>query len=105
MPSYRSHLRLWLFLCEQKNVSRLADLKRPYILDYVDQRLNQDYVPTGVNYDLRSLHTFLLFLQEDVSFETLTDSPICVKYLPMSKQDCHLPLLMKLKKFPFHFVF
>jgi integrase len=35
------------------------------ILDYVDCRLGEGYSVTGVNNDLRNLHTFLLFLQDE----------------------------------------
>jgi integrase len=59
------HLRVWRFLVEQRNVQNLADLKRRTILDYVDQRLEKGYSVSGVNADLRYLHTFLLFLQAE----------------------------------------
>ncbi len=35
------------------------------MLDYVDHKLGKGYAVTGVNNDLRNLHTFLLFLQEE----------------------------------------
>jgi integrase len=50
---------------EQKNVHEFKDLKRQYVLDYVDHRLGEGYSVTGVNGDLRNLHTFLVFLQEE----------------------------------------
>jgi integrase len=46
-------------------VWELKDLKRQHVLDYVDHRLGKGYAVTGVNNDLRNLHTFLLFLQEE----------------------------------------
>jgi len=49
---------------ETHNIQNLADLKRKHILDYIDHRLVKKYSVTGVNADLRYLHMFLLFLQE-----------------------------------------
>jgi site-specific recombinase XerD len=62
---WSGYLRMWRFLVEQRNVQKLADLKRQHILDYVDQRLGEGYSVTGVNNDLRMFHTFLVFLQEE----------------------------------------
>jgi len=59
------NLRVWRFLVEQRGVKQLADLKRQHILDYIDQRLAAGYTVGGVNGDLRSLHCFLLFLQDE----------------------------------------
>lgn len=61
---WSGYLRMWRFFVEQKNVKEFKDLKRQYVLDYVDQRLGEGYAVSGVNNDLRCLHTFLLFLQE-----------------------------------------
>jgi integrase/recombinase XerC len=55
------YLKIWRFL----NVQSLADLKRVRILDYVDHRLSSGHSTSGVNADLRSIHTFLLFLQDE----------------------------------------
>jgi integrase/recombinase XerD len=62
---WSGYLRMWRFLVEQRGVQSLADLKRQHVLDYVDQRLGAGYSVSGVNADLRYLHTFLLFLQEE----------------------------------------
>jgi integrase len=62
---WATHRPVWRFLCEQKNVVQLADLKRAYILDYVDFRLDQGRSVSGVNAELRSLHSFLEFLQSE----------------------------------------
>jgi Site-specific recombinase XerD len=62
---WSGYLRLWHFFVEQKKVQELKDLKRQHVLDYIDQRLSAGYSITGVNNDLRNLHTFLLFLQEE----------------------------------------
>jgi site-specific recombinase XerD len=62
---WSGYLRMWRFLVEQRNVHKLEDLKRQHILDYVDHRLGDGYSVTGVNNDLRTFHTFLVFLQEE----------------------------------------
>jgi hypothetical protein len=62
---WSGYLRMWRYLVEQKNIRELKDLKRQHVLDYVDHRLGKGYAVTGVNNDLRNLHTFLLFLQEE----------------------------------------
>jgi integrase len=62
---WSGYLRMWRYFVEQKDVQELKDLKRQYVLDYVDQRLSEGYAVTGVNNDLRNLHTFLVFLQEE----------------------------------------
>jgi integrase/recombinase XerD len=59
-----THLRLWRFLCEQCAVKEIKDLKRQYLLDFIDQRLTAGYAVSGINADLRYFRTFLLFLQE-----------------------------------------
>jgi len=62
---WSGYLRMWRFLVEQRGVQTLADLKRQHVMDYVDMRLGAGYSASGVNGDLRNLHTFLLFLQEE----------------------------------------
>jgi len=62
---WSGYLRLWRFLVEQRGVQSLADLKRQHVLDYVDMRLAAGYSVSGVNGDLRNLHVFLVFLQEE----------------------------------------
>jgi site-specific recombinase XerD len=62
---WSGYLRMWRFYVEICNVQNLADLKRRHILDYIDRRLSEGYSTSGVNNDLRCLHTFLLFLQEE----------------------------------------
>jgi integrase/recombinase XerC len=61
---WSGYLRMWRFFVEQKNVQQLADLKRQHVLDYVDHRLGEGFSVSGVNVDLRYLHSFLVFLQE-----------------------------------------
>jgi integrase/recombinase XerD len=62
---WATHLGVWRFLCEQRNVLQMADLKQAFVLDYVDFRLNQGHSVSGVNAELRSLITFLEFLQSE----------------------------------------
>jgi integrase len=58
-----THLNIWRFLCEQRQVVQLLDLKRAYILDYMDSRLNAGMSVSSVNTELRTLQGFLAFLQ------------------------------------------
>jgi site-specific recombinase XerD len=62
---WSTHLRVWRFLCEQRNVLKFEDLKRQHILDYADHRLYLGYAVAGVNIELLSLHSFLVFLQDE----------------------------------------
>jgi len=62
---WSGYLRIWRYLVQKHTVQNLTDLKRKHILDYVDQRLSEGHSVSGVNNDLRCLHTFLLFLQEE----------------------------------------
>jgi site-specific recombinase XerD len=62
---WSGYLRMWRYLVETCHVQSLADLKRKHILAYVDQRLSEGHAVSGVNNDLRCLHTFLVFLQEE----------------------------------------
>ena len=59
------HLWLWRFLCEQRGVQQLSDLKRQFVLDFVDWRLAGGLAVRGVNSELRYFRSFLLFLQEE----------------------------------------
>ncbi len=62
---WSKHGQIWRFLCQERGVQRLADLKRQHILDYVDKSLEAGYSVSGVNVQIRLLHSFLLFLQEE----------------------------------------
>lgn len=57
--------KIWRFLCLQRSVQRLADLKRPFILDYIDFSLKSGLSIATVNTQVHLLHGFLLFLQEE----------------------------------------
>jgi site-specific recombinase XerD len=62
---WSKHGQLWRFFCRERGVQRLADLKRQHILDYVDYSLAAGYSIASVNAQVRLLHSFLLFLQEE----------------------------------------
>ena len=62
---WSKHGQLWRFFCLERGVQCLADLKRPHILDYVDQKLAAGASIASVNLQIHLLHGFLLFLQEE----------------------------------------
>ena len=62
---WSKHGHLWRFLVEQRGVQKLKDLKRQFVLDYLDVRLSAGLSARTVNGELRIFHTFLLFLQEE----------------------------------------
>jgi len=59
-----THLRVWRFLCEQHGVKELGDVKRRHVLEFLDRRLSAGYAVSGINGDLMTFHSFLVFLQE-----------------------------------------
>ncbi len=58
---WSKYVQLWRFLCQERRVQRLADLKRAHILDYIDHSLASGYSTASVNAQIRRLHSFLLF--------------------------------------------
>jgi site-specific recombinase XerD len=60
---WSKYAMIWRFLCLERGVLHLADLKRQHILDYVDQSLDVGYSIPSVNAQIRLLRSFLLFLQ------------------------------------------
>lgn len=62
---WSKHGKIWRFLCQERGVKQLADLKRPHILDYIDENLKHGYAIATVNLQVHLLHGFLLFLQEE----------------------------------------
>jgi len=62
---WSGHLRTWRFLVEERQVLQLADLRRAHVFDYVDFRLNGGHSVNGVNGDIHTLRSFLIFLQEE----------------------------------------
>lgn len=61
---WSGHLRLWRFLCQQRDVQTLTDIRRKYLYDYADHRLAVGNSVTTVNADLRGFQSFMAFLQE-----------------------------------------
>jgi site-specific recombinase XerD len=60
-----NHLRFWRFLCQERQVTEFADLKRAFVQDYLDKRLDEGHPARGVNTELHYFHGFLLFLQDE----------------------------------------
>lgn len=61
---WSGYLRIWRFLCKECGVIELEDLRRRHIFDYMEHRLKAGYATSGINGDVRSLHGFLGFLQD-----------------------------------------
>jgi integrase len=83
---WSSHLKIWRFFCQERQVRQFADLKRPFVLDYVDHRLGAGYAIAGVNADLRNLASFLVFLQDEGY-----PVPQSLLHIPCLKQPDPLP--------------
>jgi site-specific recombinase XerD len=83
---WSSHARLWRWLVTERGVREFRDLRRKYVLDYVDHRLAAGYAVSGINHDLRCLYGLLCFLQ-DQGFEI----PQVLFRLPSLKQPDSLP--------------
>jgi len=62
---WTDHLRIWRFLCEQCHVVELADVKRRFLLDFIDHQLTQGLAASTINASVRYFHGFLGFLQEE----------------------------------------
>jgi len=60
-----THLRVWRFLCERHGVRELADVRRRHVFDFLDHRLIAGYAVSGINSDLMTFRSFLIFLQEE----------------------------------------
>jgi site-specific recombinase XerD len=83
---WSGHVRLWRWLLEHYPITGLLDVKRQYLLDYVDHRLTAGYAASSINSDLRCFHTFLLYLQDqDVRI------PQALLRVPSLKQPERLP--------------
>lgn len=78
--------QIWRFLCQERGVQQLADLKRQHILDFMDTSLDAGYSATSVNSQVRLLHSFLLFLQEEAY-----PIPQALLRIPSLKQPDPLP--------------
>ena len=60
---WASHIHLWRFLCERYAVKELADIRRTYLQDYIDERLQAGYAISSINGEMRNFHSLMVFLQ------------------------------------------
>ena len=63
-PHWSAHTVVWRWLCERYVIASPLDVKRQYLLDYIDHGLVTGYAASTINNHLRSFHAFLLYLQE-----------------------------------------
>lgn len=80
---------IWRYLCEQRGVRELKDVRRQYLYDFADERLAQHKSPVGINNHLRSFHGFMTFLQ-DSGYEV----PQALLNFPCLKEPDSLPKYM-----------
>jgi integrase/recombinase XerD len=78
--------RVWRWLFGHYAITALTDVKRQYVLDYVDYRLAAGYSAKSINGDLRCFHAFLLYLR-DQGWET----PRSLLHMPSLKEPDALP--------------
>lgn len=83
---WETHARVWHWLLDHYAITDLMDIKRQYLLDYVDHRLTTDHAVSGINGDLRTFQAFLLYLQEQ-DYRV----PQALLHLPTLKQPDRLP--------------
>jgi len=62
---WNKHGQIWRFLCLERGVEQFSDLKRQYILDYIDHLLQANYALATINTQIHILRSFLLFLQQE----------------------------------------
>jgi site-specific recombinase XerD len=86
MSFWGNHTRLWHWLLERYPVTYPADVRRQYVLDYIDHRLATGAAISTVNGDLRYFHAFLVYLQgQDYQI------PMALLRIPTLKQPDRLP--------------
>jgi integrase/recombinase XerD len=78
--------RFWRWLFKNHEIDTLANVKRQHVLDYIDHRLAAGYAASTVNQDLRALHAFLRYLQEQDY-----PVPLALLRIPGLKQPDRLP--------------
>ncbi len=64
MRFWGNYTRVWRWLFEHHFIQEISDIKRKYLLDYIDDQLKAKYATTTINNALRCFHECLLFLQE-----------------------------------------
>ncbi|MBI9047076.1 MAG: tyrosine-type recombinase/integrase [Anaerolineaceae bacterium] len=80
------YLRLWHFLSERHTIKTLKDIKRQYLFDYIEYRLDKGYAVSSINTDIRYFNTFMKFLHEQGH-----EVPKALKRIPCLKQPESLP--------------
>jgi integrase/recombinase XerD len=83
---WNNHTVIWHWVCERHAITSPLDLKRQYLLDYVDHLLVAGYAASTINNHLRTFHAFLLYLQEQ-DFRI----PQALLRVPFLKQPDRLP--------------
>ena len=83
---WSGYLRLFRYLCGERGVFDLTDIKRQYLFDYIGIRLNAGYAVSGVNHDLRALQMFLNFLEQQ-GYRV----PLSLRKIPSLKTPDPLP--------------
>ena len=83
---WSSHTVIWRWVCERHAITGSLDLKRQYLLEYVDHLLVAGYAASTINNHLRTFHAFLLYLQEQ-DFHI----PQALLEVPFLKQPDRLP--------------
>ncbi|CAG0953455.1 Tyrosine recombinase XerC [Anaerolineae bacterium] len=61
---WSAHTAIWRWVCERRVIASPLDVKRQDLLDYIDHCLVARLAASTINGHLRSLHAFLLYLQE-----------------------------------------
>jgi site-specific recombinase XerD len=83
---WNAHTRVWRWLFKHHSITDLVDIKRKYVLDYVDHRLAGGAAASTVNQELRAFHATLLHLQ-DQGYRV----PRALLRMPSLKQPDRLP--------------
>jgi site-specific recombinase XerD len=82
-----NYTHVWRWLCERYAITSPTDLKRQYLLDYVDYRLKAGYAASTINNALRCFHCFLLYLHE----QDVQVPQALLRRMPSLKQPDRLP--------------
>jgi len=64
MRFWGRHTRIWRWLFEHYPIKEISDIKRQYLLEYVDHCVVAGYAARSINHELRGFRSFLLFLQD-----------------------------------------
>ncbi len=83
---WNNHTPLWRWVCDRHGIAQPLDVKRQYLLDYIDHCLVVGYAVSTINTQLRSFHAFVLYLQEQ-DFRI----PQALLRIPFLKQPDRLP--------------